>query len=260
VSDGHATHAETSDAPPPGLASFFAHAGRFLVCGEGSAEDVERALGPSTSGTSRLALYATLVERQQLEALDTLFPATRRALDAITPGGFRVVAKRYARAHRSAIAHPGGLGERFPAFVAGLVAADGACDGAPAVLRAPWAPELTDAERVRYELSTSSVPLADEGFDPVFALRRYTHAVHLARAEAPIPEIRAVSLLFARDPATRRVRWLELGAAELVAIGIATGEHDAGVVASLGLGEREMVHARQRLQEVGWLRPSPSNR
>lgn len=258
MSDGDA--AGTSDAPPPGLASFFAHAGRFLVCGEGSAEDVERALGPSTSGTPRLALYATLVERQQLEALDTLFPATRRALDAITPGSFRALAKRYARAHRSAIAHPGGLGERFPAFVAGLVAANGACDGSRAALRAPWAPELTDAERVRYELSTSSVPLPDEGFDPVFALRRYTHAVHLVREEAPIPEVRSVSLLFVRDPATLRVRWLELGAAELVTIGIATGEHDAGVVTSLGLGEREMVHARRRLREVGWLRPSPLTR
>ncbi|MCB9603723.1 MAG: putative DNA-binding domain-containing protein [Sandaracinus sp.] len=231
---------ETTELPPS-LATFFEHAGRFLVSGEGSAEDVERVLGSSPSGTARLALYATLVERQQLEALDTLFPATRRALDALEPGAFRALTRRFVASHRSPIAHPGGLGVAFPRFVE---------TDAPT----PWAHELVDSERVRYELATSPVPLPEHGFDPVFALRRYTHAVHAVDAERPLPELRAVSLLFARDPRTLRVRWLELGTPELVAIGVATGEHDAGVAASLGLSDEATDRARTRLRDVGWLR------
>lgn len=221
---------------PSKLQTFFDHAGPFLVRGEGSAEAVEAVLGPSPSGTARLALYATLVERQQLEALEALFPSTRRALEACERGSFRRLGTHFARAHRSASAHPGGLGPAFVAFI-GRTEVE------------PWAVELADSERVRYELATSPEPIPERGFDPVHALRRYTHDVHRITEALPVPSPRGVSLLYARDPQTLRVRWLELGPAELVAIGIATGTFEADEAESLGL---DLERARARLRSFGW--------
>ena len=218
------------------LQTFFEHAGRFLVRGEGSAEAVEAALGPSPSGTARLALYATLVERQQLEALEALFPSTRRALEACERGSFRRLGTHFARSHRSTSAHPGGLGPAFVAFVGRAELA-------------PWVVELADSERARYELATSPEPIPARGFDPVHALRRYTHDVHRVTEAMPVPKPRGVSLLYARDPETLRVRWLELGPAELVAIGIATGTFEADEAQSLGL---DLDRARARLRSFGW--------
>ena len=233
------------------LQAFFAHAGPFLVRGEGTAEDVEAVLGPSPSGTARLALYAKLVERQQREALESLFPATRRALDHVAPQAFRELSARFARSRRSATAHPGGLGAPFVAFLADPAHAAWIAEHAAGA--APWCAELADFERVRYELATSDLPILDV-FDPVLATRRYAHAVHRTSDAAPIPSATPVSLMLVRDREALRTRWLEVGAPELVVVGILTGQLEPDVGTKLGVSESDLARARERLRRVGWLR------
>ena len=228
------------------LSAFFEHAGAFLVRGQGSAEAVEAALGPSPSGTARLALYAQLVERQQREALESLFPATRRALEHVAPRSFAELATRFARTHRSATAHPGGLGAPFVAFLTKPTNVD-------ETVRA-WSAELADFERIRYELTTSDAPFPEEDVDPLLATRRYAHAVHRTSDAAPVPNAEPVSLLLVRDRETLRVRWLEVGAAELVIVGVATRQLAADVGTKLGLSTSDLARARERLRRIGWLR------
>jgi hypothetical protein len=238
------------------LHAFFTHAGAFLVRGEGTAESVEAALGPSPSGTARLALYARLVERQQREALEALFPATRRALEHLVPRAFAELCLRFACTHRSAIAHPGGLGAPFVAFLADPT--NVAWIEERTANDAAWLAELADFERVRYELATSDAPFPT-GADPLVVTRRYAHAVHRANDDSPVPRPEAVSLLLVRVRDTLRVRWLEVGAAELVIVGVVTGQLDRDAGGRLGLSEEMLAAARERLRRVGWLRDAPDD-
>ena len=63
-----------------GLDVFFAEMAELLA-GRRTAAQCEAVLGPSPSGTSRFGVYATLVDRQQRAALDSLY---RAALVAAT--------------------------------------------------------------------------------------------------------------------------------------------------------------------------------
>lgn len=138
---------------------FFAEMAELLA-GRRSPAECEAVLGPSPSGTARLGIYATLVDRQQQAALEALYRATL------------VAARSWDR-------------EACAELCAGYLRAAPPSHWAPAVVAAPFsdylephgAPtdvvELADFARTRYEVL--SAPAGDRGAD--LAVRHYTHAV-----------------------------------------------------------------------------------
>lgn len=80
------------------LESFFATMGALME-GSISAEQCEARLGPSASGTARLALYPRLVARQATSALDAMFAAARIAGLAWDADGYRALQAGYLAAH-----------------------------------------------------------------------------------------------------------------------------------------------------------------
>jgi hypothetical protein len=134
---------------------FLAHMAAMLD-GCTSARAVEVELGPSASGTARLALYATLVARQQQGVIDEFYAAVRVA------SGRRFVGYRdaYLRAHPPSHWAPARAAEHFAAFLE--------AQGAAAELI-----ELADFAWVRHLVLHAPV----NGDGSCLTVRHYSHAV-----------------------------------------------------------------------------------
>lgn len=102
----------------PGLDTFFEQLGAMLD-GRRSAAEVEAVLGPSASGTARLALYRTLVERQQRGVIDEFYAAVKVACETIASGSFARHRDAYLKAHPPAPWAPAAAAASFPAFLEG---------------------------------------------------------------------------------------------------------------------------------------------
>lgn len=161
------------------LADFFETMSPFLH-GQLSARDAEARLGPSPSGTDRLAFYAVLARRDVASVLRQLFPVTRAACGRDTWNGIEIA---YLASHRSTHWEPNRFGQAFADFLADRRAHDGAL--------APWIEELADYEWTRFEVATSLEPEAH--------VRLYDHdvrAVH--QGTSAVPHARPTVLLVHR--------------------------------------------------------------
>lgn len=97
----------------PGLDEFLAQLSGLLN-GQRTAREVEAVLGPSASGTARLGLYATLVQRQQAQPIDEFYAAVRVAAQ---PGSYPALRDAYLAAHPPSHWQPARAAEHFPAFL-----------------------------------------------------------------------------------------------------------------------------------------------
>jgi hypothetical protein len=189
------------------LEGFFAEMSA-LLSGQRSAAACEAVLGPSPSGTERLALYVKLVERQHQAALDSLFRAAlvaaatwdRARTNELRASFFRAVPP----AHWS------------PATVAAPFAAYLAAQGAPADVV-----ELADFALVRHEVLRAPLSDAVDGL----AVRHYTHAVReftlgvdTGEITAGRPAPTASTWLLARHRATAELVLIVPSLATLVAL------------------------------------------
>ncbi|MEO7091934.1 MAG: hypothetical protein ABI175_01710, partial [Polyangiales bacterium] len=139
---------------------FFAEMGELLA-GRKTAAQCEAVLGPSPSGTMRLAVYAKLVDRQQRGALASLFRAALVAADSWDPRRSEELRAGYLSTFPPAHWAPSVVAAPFADY---LIA-----NGAPADVI-----ELADFARTRFEVLRAP---ASDGIDGL-AVRHYTHAIH----------------------------------------------------------------------------------
>jgi hypothetical protein len=200
------------------LAKFHSVMAPFLR-GESTAADVERLLGPSPSGTARLALYPLLVRRQATGLVDHFFRALAAALEVDTPGAFARLRDAYLVGHPPKSWEPNENLRAFPAFVS-------AWQGAPS-----WAAEMADYAWARFVAMHADRVSGDVGLERAVFVRHYTHDVLAAsranesttgasRTPRPAPE----TLVFARHAAEGHLVTLTPSVAALFALLGASGE------------------------------------
>ncbi|MDP3153396.1 MAG: hypothetical protein Q8N23_12030 [Archangium sp.] len=220
-----------------------------LLDGSRSARQVERVLGPSASGSRRLALYATLVERQQHGVLDDFYAAVKVAAGP----RFSPLREAYLRAYPPRHWVPSRAAAQFPSFLEQR--------GAGAALV-----ELADFAWSRHVVSMA--PNTDDVSELI--VRHYTHAVRAFTREVErdgktsgrplnVPE----TWLLGRSRQTAEVVIVEPSLAALVVIQVLQDRawsadlpviprddlvREAGALASLGLLS---TGAREALE--GWL-------
>ncbi len=130
-----------------------------LLDGRSSAQQVEAMLGPCPSGTSRLALYATLVERQQRAVIDDFYLAARVASQSVAPGRFAKLRDAFLRQHPPSHWAPPRAAEQFGSFLESKAASVELI-------------ELVDYAWVRHQVVHAAID------DPAsLVVRHYTHRV-----------------------------------------------------------------------------------
>lgn len=85
--------------------------------GRRTAAEVEQVVGCSASGTARLALYRTLVDRQQQGVLDQFYAAVRVAAQTMRAGHFERLRDGYLAAHPPSHWAPARAAEHFAGFL-----------------------------------------------------------------------------------------------------------------------------------------------
>jgi hypothetical protein len=143
------------------LAVFFTEMAELLA-GRRTAAQCEEVLGPSASGTARLGVYRTLVDRQQRGALASLYRAALVAADTWDPRRSEVLRSGYLSAFPPSHWSPSTVAAPF----ADYLTANGAPDDVI---------ELADFARTRLEVLRAP-PTPDLAG---LAVRHYTHAVHV---------------------------------------------------------------------------------
>jgi hypothetical protein len=224
------------------LAEFFAHAPAWLD-GSIDAEQFAARLGPTPSGTSRLALYPKLVRAQHLQAMHTLFPALERALEAHASGCWALLVDDYLAAQPCRHWNPTRLGAGFLDHLHSA-ASRGA---APA-----WAAELADLHltELHVTIELRNFDPRRDAVNPALAVREYTHDVLpcFASTKPHVPEPRPVRLFVVRRFEHERARFLSATPAQLCALGVATGEAAREQIARAGLPLAEL---RSAVRELG---------
>ena len=142
-----------------GLDVFFAQMAELLA-GRRTAAQCESVLGPSPSGTSRFGVYATLVDRQQRAALDSLYRAALVAAMAWD--------RSRAEELRAGFLRTAPPEHWSPTVVAAPFADYLEAHGAPTDVI-----ELADFSRTRHEVLRAP---ASDGIGGL-AVRHYTHGV-----------------------------------------------------------------------------------
>lgn len=229
------------------LAKFHAVMAPFLR-GEITAADVERELGPSPSGTARLALYPRLVRRQATGLVDHFFRALAAALELETPGVFARLRDAYLLAHAPTSWEPNENLRAFPAFVT-------AWPEAP-----PWAAEMADYAWSRFVAMHADRVPGDVGLERAVFVRHYTHDVvaasranESATGEPRAPRTAPQTLVFARHAAEGHLVTLTPSVAALFALLGASGETLPPLPA--GLAAADLPRELAALREAGILAP-----
>lgn len=157
------------------LSAFFGALGPMLRA-RVDAVEVERALGPSPSGTAALAFYAELVARNYRKIVRDIFPCTRALVEKLG-ASWSTLERAYVHEHVAQGIDPNGYGAGFPAWLQTR-------DGLPASCG-----EVADFEWLRVR-AHHAIDGLDDGFERRLFVRQYT-------CDAP-----AFWRACARDPAT----------------------------------------------------------
>jgi hypothetical protein len=228
------------------MEAFFSAMNAFLA-GDSNAADVERALGPSASGTARLALYQTFVKRQREDVLDSLFPAVKHACHAVRANLWSEATTTFTRAHPPSDWEPNRFGKSFADFWSRRAAAD---PSIPSYLE-----ELADYAYIRYAASVAIEPSDGVGLDSSLYVRRYDHDV-VAFTRAITDDVRPAPKAPSAVPRTLIVAWsrtthtlteLHPSLAVMAAIGrrlgddSAKGREDAPSESDVDAAERELI-------------------
>lgn len=228
------------------LARFHETMGPFLR-GEISADEVERRLGPSPSGTARLALYPMLVQRQSRGLVDHFYRGLAAALEATGSASFARLRDAYLAAHPPQSWEPNANLAAFPAFVR-------AATDAPA-----WAFEMADFAWSRFLALHAEHVAGDVGLERAIFVRHYTHDVVAASTtnerrsgSAPehpaIPSFGARTIVFARHATDGHVVVVTPSLGALYALLRASGEELPPLPAGLtsAVLDEELLALRSR--------------
>lgn len=215
-----------------------------FVSGRVGVERVEALLGPSPSGTKRLALYPTLVRRQWNGVVDHFYRALASIANHTHPGRFARLRDGYLEAHPPAHWEPNRNVLGLPAYLEAL-------GDVPPL----WI-ELADFAVCRFKVmhaDHSDVPRLDE----TLFVRHYEHDVSLVSAVvereggASVPDVQVAprTIVFGRHVRTGRLVVTTPSFAALIALGRLAGESIPALPA--GLTEAQVEHERGALAELG---------
>ncbi len=233
---------------PRHLDEFFALMRPFLE-GELSAEELERRLGKSGSGTSRLALYPVLVRRQKQSVLSQFYRAVAAACHAHEVGLWDRLLATFLAANVPDHWEPNRFAEPFVAHVAREMEL-------PAYLR-----ELADFAWIRYSaMIAAHAENGRAGMDSSLFIRQYAHEIPdytrgaedgtLPAGTSPQPVPCTVTVC--RSRRTGRVEITRPSLAALVALGRRDGHRGASGLPA-GLTEESIAREDLALVELGVL-------
>jgi hypothetical protein len=224
------------------LATFFATMGPFLR-GDLTAHAVEEQLGPSPSGTKRLALYRDLVRGQEEDLFDSLFPAVRRACEAHGKGTWRTLTERFARENPPFHWEPNRAACTFAAFLG---------KNQEALALPPCLEELADYAYIRFAASVAPDPADGVGLESSLFIRHYDYdVVSFTSGVEPgpggEPALAPAALVVAWSRVSHRVVEIRPSLAALAAIGRRLGDErvlrraDAPSLAEVEDADADMV-------------------
>lgn len=225
--------------------------------GQSTASEVEQKLGPSPSGTRRLAFYGDLVERQRLQLLRHLFPGVVALCEQHRAGLWEHLARSFTKQHPPTHWEPNAFGQPFGAF---LEEQRAHTPDLPAYLE-----ELADYYWIEHRVTVASRPDPDDGLalEHTLFVRHYRHdirgfALAFSRGERPAPpSLAPQSLMIARSRVTERLFVLHAAVASFVVLGRRLGQIPAGAVPP-GLDEHTITAAEKDLVRWGLLAPRAS--
>ncbi len=236
------------------LDAFFLSMGE-LFAGTITADELERRHGPSASGTKRLALYKTLVERQKRGVLDHFFASVRIASRLTSPSRWEQLVTRFLETHTPAHWEPNQFALQMLAYLQGSPEQE--CGGLP-----PYLVELADHACTRFSAMSAAAPAGREaGIERRLFVRQYTHAVAefaLTAEKQPWactqpPPAEGLPILVVRSVRTGRLLTRKPSVTALIALGL----RDGVSLPSLprGLTVHDVRIEDDHLVELGVLRP-----
>ena len=235
-----------------GLDAFFREI-RPLLLGEVDVDSFLARVGPSSSTSRRVGVYARLVGNGLANALQALYPGVRVAVERRSPGAWRPFVADYYRANPPAHWDLNRCGAALPSWLA-AERASGA--DVPAFLE-----DLADFHWTEYAAYTSAARMPPAGVNPTAEIRQYGHDVvswgrsaRRGEATAGFPLERLTTVIVYRHPATSLVHTLSPTAAALIALAREQGVARPGLAAvAARLGEPEIAAARRALVSAGVL-------
>lgn len=219
------------------LARFHETMALFLR-GDISAAEVEQRLGPSPSGTARLALYPRLIRRQSTGLVDHFFRSLGAALEGHQRGSFGILRDAFLAAHPPTSWEPNENLRPFAEFVR-------------AYPRAPeWAFEIADFTWSKFLAIHAERTAGEVGLDRVVFVRHYRYDVtsdsNDPSSARRTPLLAPRTVVFARHPQTGRIVFVTPSVAALFALLRASGESLPPMPPGVGPAEldRELVALR----------------
>ncbi len=203
---------------PVPLSDFFEAIWPFMNHRTGVAETV-RALGPSSSGVARLALYPELIRRQKQSILDHFFSSVRAAFGSSDAGRWERLTAEYMRKASPHHWEPNHYAQPMVAFLEAEQASDASIPYA--------AVELADFAWIRFEAMMSAhPPYPDPGLGSAVFVRQYAHEISTfafaaeTRTLAPgaLPSPVPCTVLVYRSRSTQRLEILRPSVATLIAL------------------------------------------
>jgi hypothetical protein len=221
-----------------------------------TAQDAERILGSSPSGSARFALYPEFLRRQKRSILDGFFRATRFACDSIRPKLWNEVVEDYLRAVRPSHWEPNHYAEPMLAFLKQWQKPNH-----PALPE--FVHELADFAWIRFASMIAEHP--EDGGPHVgtaIHVRQYTHEVHHYSIAAEdetlkpgaLPEPTSCTLLVGRSRLAARLKIVRPSVAALFALHLRQTP-GAQVKLPAGLTLEDIANEDAALVQLGMLGP-----
>lgn len=232
------------------LGRFFEHWVAMLR-GERGAQEVQSALGESSSSIADLSFYRTLMQRNATNILSALYPATRAACLRWAPGQWLAACADFDRAHPARHFDPNEFGRDFSAFL-------GDRASLPVDLRMLLG-ELADYEWLSYAFGAGIGAETTKGAAlERHALRQYDHDVPALVQDARAGTLESrratpVTVLCYRDPATSQARAIYPSRAALIAI---AQRSSLAPPLTLTIGSEDIARAERELEALGVLKTS----
>ena len=151
------------------LPGFFAQMESFLL-GRQSAEALEGQLGPSPSGTTNLAFYRTLVDRNFHKIMRLLFPTVKVLAQRAREGMWSELVRDYVAAHPPrGCRDPNRMGASFSEFLTRRREEGGELS--------PVVEEMAEYHWIDYLAKTATDVEDGDGFERRVFIRQFTHPI-----------------------------------------------------------------------------------
>ena len=233
-----------------GLPDFFAQMEPFLL-GRQSADALEEQLGPSPSGTTNLAFYRTLIDRNFHKIMRLLFPTVKVLAQRAREGMWTELVREYVAAHPPrGCRDPNRMGASFSEFLTRRREEGGELS---AVVE-----EMAEYHWIDYLAKTATDVEDGDGFERRVFVRQFTHPIPTFMkainedSDAEIPAPRPTIVILYRTWTDGAVRILYPRAETMAVFARRQGLELPPPLAALD--EEAVIQTERSLVEMGLLR------